>query len=627
MWMDRWSTFFGSEVPKKNWPSAEDLTLVVEREDCQSDSEDWRFRETRLQRTQSGSSPLGQHWCKRAEKNSSWQIVIIPRRGRRWSYWSGSVKDNGKSGCGVVIKAVDRERWVESWHSHGSWGGRSACSRESLIWCSMNVCVFGKSMSVSTAFSTRNDVENCGIRICKIWTSQNEGVLAVRRRERPYCRQTCSASEVFRKCPGIVRAAPSLCFLLQCKIAWTTRKGKLLAEGAPPQSWAGNIWHVLADGSRNSDRDERQCTRALRVPWRGKRKKGLLDVMTGRTWPDRGLSHRARATREYVLLRFWQDCVADRFGHREVILPNALGLPKSVFACAMTVMDKVEGLNEEEWVGSRLAACMWIYTKAVLCDGHGPTQENLRRKLSTIMESVSCVCEDAFRDHEWVTELNVIRKENEILAALNYDLDVPCVIQWRLLWFSSLSRLNHTFLNNGSQIAKYHKAVNRAIDVTFTMPFEGLHTPRTCLLRSVSVVLYMAPDKDWNVEEEMKGGGLRNVRASLPATMAGTTTFPMREDATGSPEDAAPLFLRCVLCSLLLIETEAEIVTESFGIILRLDWFASLLFIPTQWKRKPWAHRGFGLGTDPRRQGWMARESMFWEACSGRCHWKALRID
>ena len=61
---------------------------------------------------------------------------------------------------------------------------------------------------------------------------------------------------------------------------------------------------------------------------------------------------------------------------------------------------------------------MWICTEAVLCDGQGPTQENLRRKLSTIMESVGWVCEDALRDHEWVTELNVIKKENQKLAAL-----------------------------------------------------------------------------------------------------------------------------------------------------------------------------------------------------------------
>ena len=90
-----------------------------------------------------------------------------------------------------------------------------------------------------------------------------------------------------------------------------------------------------------------------------------------------------------MLMRFWQDCVADRFGRREAVPPNTLALPKSVFSCAVTVMDKVEGWSEEKWVGSRLAACMWICTKAVLCDGQVPTQENLRRKLSTIMESVN----------------------------------------------------------------------------------------------------------------------------------------------------------------------------------------------------------------------------------------------
>ena len=27
-------------------------------------------------------------------------------------YWDGSFKDNGRSGCGVVIKGFNRERWV-----------------------------------------------------------------------------------------------------------------------------------------------------------------------------------------------------------------------------------------------------------------------------------------------------------------------------------------------------------------------------------------------------------------------------------------------------------------------------------------------------------------------------------
>ena len=74
-------------------------------------------------------------------------------------------------------------------------------------------------------------------------------------------------------------------------------------------------------------------------------------------------------------------------------------------------------------------------------------------------------------DHKCVTEFAVPLKAIEILMALKYDIDVPCVIQWGLLWFSSLSRLNQMFTNKGTKIAKYHEAVNMAIEATFTRPF------------------------------------------------------------------------------------------------------------------------------------------------------------
>ena len=98
----------------------------------------------------------------------------------------------------------------------------------------------------------------------------------------------------------------------------------------------------------------------------------------------------------------------------------------------MTVMDKVEGWNEEEWVGSKFAACMWIHTKAVLCDGHRRPPQDLRQMLVIVMECVRWVCKDALWEHEWVTEPNVLWKENDILEALNYDLDVLCPLQWGL---------------------------------------------------------------------------------------------------------------------------------------------------------------------------------------------------
>ena len=40
----------------------------------------------------------------RCDNSGTWKVVR--------DYWDGSFKDNGKSGCRVVIKGFDRERWV-----------------------------------------------------------------------------------------------------------------------------------------------------------------------------------------------------------------------------------------------------------------------------------------------------------------------------------------------------------------------------------------------------------------------------------------------------------------------------------------------------------------------------------
>ena len=127
--------------------------------------------------------------------------------------------------------------------------------------------------------------------------------------------------------------------------------------------------------------------------WRARN--GLMEVETGRTWPYHGIDHKAKRTRKYVLQKFRQDCTLDKNGRRDSIPPNALAVPKTVFSNAMTVMDKVEGWNEEECVESNFAACMWIYTKTALCDGQGRRPGDLRQVLVIIRECVSWVCEDA----------------------------------------------------------------------------------------------------------------------------------------------------------------------------------------------------------------------------------------
>ena len=106
------------------------------------------------------------------------------------------------------------------------------------------------------------------------------------------------------------------------------------------------------------------------------------------------------------------------------------------------------------------AACLWIYTEAVLCDGQESTQEDLKRRFVAIRESVSWVCEDALKDREWVTELTSSMHESEILVALNCEIEVPCVVQWGLLWFSSTTSLNRRFSDSGTQVDKYNAVIN-----------------------------------------------------------------------------------------------------------------------------------------------------------------------
>ena len=89
--------------------------------------------------------------------------------------------------------------------------------------------------------------------------------------------------------------------------------------------------------------------------WRGR--KGLMEVMTGRTWHHHEMDHKAERTRENVLQKFWQDYVSERIGRRDDIPPNVLAAAKSVFSNAMTVMDKKDGMKKSGWGRNLRLAC------------------------------------------------------------------------------------------------------------------------------------------------------------------------------------------------------------------------------------------------------------------------------
>ena len=97
-----------------------------------------------------------------------------------------------------------------------------------------------------------------------------------------------------------------------------------------------------------------------------------MEYLNDRTCPYQGMSPYAMKIRTSMLCKFWKDRISDKYGLGGDTSPyvrRLFGAVPKATSFAMAVMDKVEGWNEEKWVGSCLAASMWIYTKAVLCEG------------------------------------------------------------------------------------------------------------------------------------------------------------------------------------------------------------------------------------------------------------------
>ena len=100
-------------------------------------------------------------------------------------------------------------------------------------------------------------------------------------------------------------------------------------------------------------------------------------------------------------------------------------------------------------------------------------------------------------------------------GSLQYDLANPCIIQWSMLWFSAPTSLDNGLLNDGVILEKYNEALNLPILATFTFSFWKMHTPRSCFLRWISIVLINTLERVWNLEREMKGWDWERERERL----------------------------------------------------------------------------------------------------------------
>ena len=109
-------------------------------------------------------------------------------------------------------------------------------------------------------------------------------------------------------------------------------------------------------------------------------------------------------------------------------------------------MDEIYGWEDEEKkVGSKFIACTWVYTKEVLTRGQIPTRETeeySKRRMMSIMSCTNCVCAGTFDDHERVSESTPAQHVEEMGMELDYNIGIPYVVQWCMLWFSVPAKLN-----------------------------------------------------------------------------------------------------------------------------------------------------------------------------------------
>ena len=66
----------------------------------------------------------------------------------------------------------------------------------------------------------------------------------------------------------------------------------------------------------------------------------------------------------------------------------------------------------------------------VVCNGQNHMQNKGIFKLRSFPGAVNWVCDDALDEHVWVSEQTFSSQEVVVLEALQYDLDIPCIVQW-----------------------------------------------------------------------------------------------------------------------------------------------------------------------------------------------------
>ena len=105
------------------------------------------------------------------------------------------------------------------------------------------------------------------------------------------------------------------------------------------------------------------------------------------------------------------------------------------------------------------------------------------------MEATNWVCAYCQDNNVSIYEFSMVMQETYILEALNYDVDIPCIVQWKMLWFSAPTGRNNDLLSGGVILEKYHETVNKALKSASVLTYWRMNTPGVCFMKSIRAML------------------------------------------------------------------------------------------------------------------------------------------
>ena len=76
--------------------------------------------------------------------------------------------------------------------------------------------------------------------------------------------------------------------------------------------------------------------------------------------------------------------------------------------------------------------CLWIYTKAEICNGQKNMGEFRDKKRNSVIQAAKLE-QRIVEPRAGVSDTTMLKHEHDVLQKLKFDTDVPCTVQWAFL--------------------------------------------------------------------------------------------------------------------------------------------------------------------------------------------------